>query len=98
MDEGRNVCLIFPEAIVVGDSVEERQKWREAFAPEYVITSHQWDLQSDRNSRLTSFRSCHIFYAKRCIDILDGKTKWSGMDEDSELMDDYGNRKSDKSE
>ncbi|KAG2026395.1 hypothetical protein GB937_001905 [Aspergillus fischeri] len=66
MDEGRNVCLIFPEAIVAGDSDEERQKWREAFAPD-----------------------CHIFYDKRCIEILDGKTKWSGMDEESDLVDDY---------
>jgi hypothetical protein len=71
MDEGRNVCLIFPEAIVAGDSDEERQKWREAFAPD-----------------------CHIFYDKRCIDIPDGKTKWSGMDEESDLLDDYGNKKS----
>jgi hypothetical protein len=46
MDEGRNVCLIFPEAIVAGDSDEERQKWREAFAPEYVITSHQLPSQT----------------------------------------------------
>lgn len=67
MDEGRNVCLIFPEAIVAGDSDKERQGWREAFAPD-----------------------CHIFYDKRCIEILDGKTKWSGMDEESDLVDDYG--------
>jgi hypothetical protein len=45
MDEGRNVCLIFPEAIVAGDSDEERQKWREAFAPEYVITSQRFPSQ-----------------------------------------------------
>lgn len=45
MDEGRNVCLIFPEAIVAGDSDEERQKWREAFAPEYVITSQRLPSQ-----------------------------------------------------
>lgn len=39
-------------------------------------------------------RSCHIFYDERCIEILDGKTKWSGMDEESDLVDDYGNKKS----
>ncbi|KAM0110500.1 hypothetical protein ACP6JB_003712 [Aspergillus fumigatus] len=28
------------------------------------------------------------------LKILDGKTKWSGMDEESDLVDDYGNKKS----
>ncbi|EAW14904.1 GFA family protein [Aspergillus clavatus NRRL 1] len=69
LDEGRNVCLIFPEAIQVGESDEEHQKWREAFAPDG-----------------------HIFYGERCIEILDGKTKWAEMDEDSEQLDDHGNK------
>ena len=32
--------------------------------------------------------SCHIFYSQRIVDISDGKPKWSGLDDDSELMED----------
>lgn len=35
----------------------------------------------------------HIFYSKRVVEIPDGKPKWAGMDEASELLDDYGNVK-----
>lgn len=35
----------------------------------------------------------HIFYSKRMVEIPDGKPKWAGMDEASELLDDYGNVK-----
>lgn len=41
---------------------------------------------------LTNATSCHIFYEKRMIDIEDGLTKWSGMDERSDRLDDHGNR------
>lgn len=34
MDEGRNVCLMFPQAIESADHDEHRQLWREAFEPE----------------------------------------------------------------
>ncbi|TFL03373.1 Mss4-like protein [Pterulicium gracile] len=33
------------------------------------------------------YPSMHIFYSKRVVDIPDGKTKWSGMDEKSEQLD-----------
>ncbi|OJJ44007.1 hypothetical protein ASPZODRAFT_122141 [Penicilliopsis zonata CBS 506.65] len=68
MDEGRNVCLIFPELIDFGeDKLLHTMK--------------------------TFYPSCHIFYSERCLEIMDGVEKWSGMDEDSELMDDRGNVK-----
>ncbi|KXJ93372.1 glutathione-dependent formaldehyde-activating, GFA [Microdochium bolleyi] len=31
---------------------------------------------------------CHIFYKQRIVDISDGKPKWTGLDEDSDLMED----------
>ena len=34
--------------------------------------------------------SCHIFYAERAIEILDGKPKWAGINGNSELLDDLG--------
>jgi hypothetical protein len=55
---------------------------------------HHFSSIAITNSWLILSRSCHIFYDKRCIDIPDGKTKWSGMDEESDLLDDYGNKKS----
>ncbi|KAL4956513.1 Mss4-like protein [Aspergillus filifer] len=70
MDEGRNVCLIFPELIDYGASGSDSKTWREAFEPKL-----------------------HIFYESRCMDILDGKPKWAGLDEKSDLLDDYGKPK-----
>ncbi|RJE27488.1 hypothetical protein PHISCL_00222 [Aspergillus sclerotialis] len=70
MDEGRRVCLIFPESIDFGDSPEEKLEWRKAFEV-----------------------SCHIFYEERVLEILDGKTKWAGIDNNSEMLDDLGNPK-----
>jgi hypothetical protein len=40
-----------------------------------------------------ALRRSHIFYSKRVVEIPDGKPKWAGMDEASELLDDYGNMK-----
>lgn len=31
---------------------------------------------------------CHMFYKERVIDVPDGLPKWSGMKEDSELIED----------
>ena len=31
---------------------------------------------------------CHMFYPRRVIDINDGKPKWSGINDDSELIAD----------
>lgn len=38
------------------------------------------------------FDRCHIFYEARMIDIPDGLPKWSGMDNDSDRLDDQGNK------
>ena len=32
-------------------------------------------------------RRCHMFYPQRVVDIKDGKPKWTGLQNDSELMD-----------
>lgn len=34
--------------------------------------------------------TCHMFYPRRVVDIKDGKPKWTGLDESSELLDDEG--------
>ena len=31
---------------------------------------------------------CHIFYSHRVVDIPDGKPKWSGMNDQSDLIED----------
>jgi hypothetical protein len=31
--------------------------------------------------------SCHMFYGRRVVDIPDGKPKWSGINNESELME-----------
>lgn len=39
MDEGRNVCLIFPELIDYKASGADHHTWRETFEPKYVPTA-----------------------------------------------------------
>ncbi|KAJ0416370.1 Mss4-like protein [Aspergillus carlsbadensis] len=70
MDEGRNVCLVFPELIDYKASGTDHDTWRQAFEPKL-----------------------HIFYGARAMDIPDGKPKWSGLDEQSDMLDDYGKLK-----
>lgn len=36
MDEGRNMCLIFPELIELEGSSQEKREKREIFKPAYV--------------------------------------------------------------
>lgn len=31
---------------------------------------------------------CHMFYGQRCIDIPDGLPKWTGLNKDSDLIED----------
>jgi len=35
--------------------------------------------------------TCHMFYPQRIVDIKDGKTKWAGLDNNSDILDDEGN-------
>ncbi|CRG87496.1 hypothetical protein PISL3812_04514 [Talaromyces islandicus] len=67
MDEGRNMCLIFPELIDLGETEEEHLTRRKVFEID-----------------------CHIFYSRRIIEVMDGKTKWSGIDKQSKILDDNG--------
>ena len=34
------------------------------------------------------YGSCHMFYPRRTLDINDGKPKWSGINNSSDLIDD----------
>ncbi|KAI9794507.1 MAG: hypothetical protein M1833_000367 [Piccolia ochrophora] len=40
---------------------------------------------------------CHMFYSQRVVDIPDGKPKWSGLDESSDLLDEgpHGSQEAD---
>ncbi|CAG7949888.1 unnamed protein product [Penicillium salamii] len=67
MDEGRNMCLLFPQLIDFSDSPDEQRHRVQTFMP-----------------------TCHIFYENRLRDINDSVTKWSGMDEQSQRLDDAG--------
>lgn len=37
MDEGRSMCLLFPESIEVDDSEEARQRFKSIFQVSYVV-------------------------------------------------------------
>ena len=94
MDEGRNVCLLFPASIDYGETHEERQKWINAFEVESVSNLSFQYLELYCVNHMCR---CHIFYSRRAVEIPDGKPKWSELDDSSELLDDSGNPKKGKS-
>lgn len=49
-----------------------------------------FDFPSHRPDTAANARSgsCHMFYPRRILDINDGKPKWSGINNDSELIED----------
>jgi hypothetical protein len=89
MDEGRNMCLLFPELIDVGPGPEDQRKRRETFEIKSVA-NRPWSLSHNIIFNGLNITRCHIFYGSRIVDIKDGKPKWSGLDEKSELLDDNG--------
>lgn len=107
MDEGRNTCLLFPELIDFGCTEEGQKQRRKAFEvrlvspcfssspppPAPAIGSvDDIDVLSAKFPANDLRDSCHIFYSRRVVEIMDGKPKWSGIDNRSELLDDYGNK------
>jgi len=68
MDEGRNMCLLFPTLI---------------------------DFKSREEKRLFD-PTCHIFYGSRVVDILDGKPKWSGINEHSKRLEENPRKEEDE--
>ncbi|EEQ89459.2 uncharacterized protein BDCG_04579 [Blastomyces dermatitidis ER-3] len=42
--------------------------------------------QGGRNVRKIFEPSCHIFYSQRVVDVRDGKPKWAGMNDSSDLI------------
>lgn len=89
MDEGRNVCLLFPEGIEVGESEGEFERVKKCFEASYVSLAPKILVIGGKGGADGAGRS-HIFYSRRVVDIADGKPKWAGMDEESELLDDGG--------
>lgn len=87
MDEGRNVCLLFPELIDLTGSDEEKRRKLGAFKPTYACRHGCCQFLL-----LTHLSRCHIFYEQRVLDIEDGLPKWSGIDKTSSLLDDRGCR------
>ena len=43
MDEGRNVCLLFPESIEFGDTDEDYHKFKTTFEVSYVLCPSDWE-------------------------------------------------------
>ena len=81
MDEGRNMILLFP-TLINFKSPEDRKN----FDPRQAV---QCSLQTAQQIAANGFcASCHMFYTRRILDINDGKPKWSGINNESELIED----------
>lgn len=74
MDEGRNMVLLFPTLLNL-DTPELRENFQ-----------NQW-VETEFSVITLTMSRCHIFYPQRVADIPDGKPKWTGLDDKSELMD-----------
>jgi hypothetical protein len=75
MDEGRNMILLFPNLI-------------EGIAANSSTNSGNDDGKKARDV----FRpDCHMFYSRRVVDIRDGLTKWDGLNDSSNRLDEDGN-------
>ncbi|KAJ5089010.1 hypothetical protein N7532_007694 [Penicillium argentinense] len=48
--------------------------------------------EEKKNQRNLFKPTCHIFYEQRVMDIPDGIPKWSAMNDDSDRLDDRGNK------
>ena len=87
MDEGRNMILLFP-TLIDFKSEEDRNN----FDPSYVLSPRPSCLPQAFPTVLISNLSiccrCHMFYPRRVVDVPDGKPKWTGINQSSELMDD----------
>jgi hypothetical protein len=86
MDEGRRMILLFP-GLIKWKSEEERKK----FAPSLVLFFKFlfWgDEEVEAMGKELMMNRCHMFYEKRVVDIPDGLPKWSGMQGNSDLIED----------
>ncbi|KAL7953199.1 Mss4-like protein [Trichoderma compactum] len=77
MDEGRNMVLLFPTLLSFQNEAQKKN-----FAVQYVIS---WDFGLNTTSNIACM--CHLFYPQRVVDLPDGKPKWAGLDNKSELVD-----------
>ncbi len=81
MDEGRNMILLFP-TLINFKSPEDRKNFEITWASINPGTMHcTWLIWGFNHS-------CHMFYPRRVLDIPDGKPKWTGISNESELIED----------
>jgi hypothetical protein len=77
MDEGRNMALLFPTLLKFQNEIQKKN-----FEVQFVAP----DIGS--KVRIPNYTNrCHIFYPQRVVDLPDGKPKWTGLDEKSDLVD-----------
>ena len=57
-------------------------------------------LQLDEEAKKKFMPSCHMFYPRRVVDVADNLTKWSGINNESEIVggEGEGKRKNDGQE
>jgi hypothetical protein len=80
MDEGRNMILLFPSLIHLKTDAAKAN-----FKPRLVPQSKRLCSPSTRAEMLCR---CHMFYSQRVMDIPDGLPKWTGLNNESELIED----------
>ena len=78
------MILLYPSLIHFKGNEADRKN----FAPRSIQSSRPWFPAETCTFVLTSAGSCHMFYSQRVVDIPDGKPKWTGLNDSSDLMAD----------
>lgn len=77
MDEGRNMILLFPTLLKLQNETQKKNFEVQCVTPDTGFEGYTTN---------STYR-CHIFYPQRVVDLPDGKPKWAGLDEKSDLVD-----------
>jgi len=83
MDEGRNMILLFPSLVHLKTDQDKAN-----FKPRYVLPSNHTPTADLNDVLIGNDCRCHMFYGQRVMDIPDGLPKWSGLSNDSDLIED----------
>ena len=77
------MILLFPSLIKFKSDQEKRN-----FAPRFVLPCKTRRLFVMFCNTDSSVARLHMFYGQRCIDVPDGLPKWTGLNKESDLIED----------
>lgn len=78
------MILLFPSLVHLKTD-EDRANFKPRYFANRLLPSRN---DGDFNKSMLTHYRCHMFYGQRVMDIPDGLPKWSGLSNDSDLIED----------